>query len=73
MGVGEMVKVEREAWNSWMLSATAPEGQWGLEVRLQVSNWSMIWKFPRCRREESLCQDHHEVTLNCLIRTHITH
>lgn len=47
LGVGEMAKVEKEAWNSWMLSVTAPEGRWGLEVWLQVSKWDCDREIPQ--------------------------
>lgn len=42
-----MAKVEKEAWNSWMLSVTAPEGRWGLEVWLQVSKWDCDREIPQ--------------------------
>lgn len=31
-GWGALTKVEEDSWNSWMLSVTAPDGPWGLEV-----------------------------------------
>lgn len=59
--------MERDSWNSWMLSVTAPDGSWGLEVwflAFQMDQW--YEKSPGTEgTEESLYQDHHEVTLLC--------